>query len=291
MKKLIVVKFKREEGLIMRPLQERIINELKVKPEIDAEEEIRRSVDFLKDYLKKHPFLKALVLGISGGQDSTLAGKLSQMAISELREETGDDVYQFIAVRLPYGDQADEQDAMDAIEFMQADKTVRVNIKQAADAMVQSIEENGLEISDFNKGNIKARERMIAQYGIAGVVSGAVVGTDHAAEAITGFYTKYGDGGADITPLWRLDKRQGRAMLELLNAPEHLYKKVPTADLEEDRPALPDEVALGVTYNDIDDYLEGKEVADNVAEKIENWFLKTEHKRHMPINVYDTFWK
>lgn len=291
MKKLIVVKFKREEGLIMRPLQERIINELKVKPEIDVEEEIRRSVDFLKDYLKKHPFLKALVLGISGGQDSTLAGKLSQMAISELREETGDDVYQFIAVRLPYGDQADEQDAMDAIEFMQADKTVRVNIKQAADAMVQSIEENGLEISDFNKGNIKARERMIAQYGIAGAVSGAVVGTDHAAEAITGFYTKYGDGGADITPLWRLDKRQGRAMLELLNAPEHLYKKVPTADLEEDRPALPDEVALGVTYNDIDDYLEGKEVADNVAEKIENWFLKTEHKRHMPINVYDTFWK
>lgn len=291
MKKLIVVKFKREEGLIMRPLQERIINELKVKPEINAEEEIRRSVDFLKDYLKKHPFLKALVLGISGGQDSTLAGKLSQIAISELREETGDDVYQFIAVRLPYGDQADEQDAMDAIEFMQADKTVRVNIKQAADAMVQSIEENGLEISDFNKGNIKARERMIAQYGIAGAVSGAVVGTDHAAEAITGFYTKYGDGGADITPLWRLDKRQGRAMLELLNAPEHLYKKVPTADLEEDRPALPDEVALGVTYNDIDDYLEGKEVADNVAEKIENWFLKTEHKRHMPINVYDTFWK
>lgn len=291
MKKLIVVKFKREEGLIMRPLQERISNELKVKPEINAEEEIRRSVDFLKDYLKKHPFLKALVLGISGGQDSTLAGKLSQMAISELREETGDDAYQFIAVRLPYGDQADEQDAMDAIEFMQADKTVRVNIKQAADAMVQSIEENGLEISDFNKGNIKARERMIAQYGIAGAVSGAVVGTDHAAEAITGFYTKYGDGGADITPLWRLDKRQGRAMLELLNAPEHLYKKVPTADLEEDRPALPDEVALGVTYNDIDDYLEGKEVADNVAEKIENWFLKTEHKRHMPINVYDTFWK
>lgn len=275
----------------MRPLQERIINELKVKPEINAEEEIRRSVDFLKDYLKKHPFLKALVLGISGGQDSTLAGKLSQMAISELREETGDDVYQFIAVRLPYGDQADEQDAMDAIEFMQADKTVRVNIKQAADAMVQSIEENGLEISDFNKGNIKARGRMIAQYGIAGAVSGAVVGTDHAAEAITGFYTKYGDGGADITPLWRLDKRQGRAMLELLNAPEHLYKKVPTADLEEDRPALPDEVALGVTYNDIDNYLEGKEVADNVAEKIENWFLKTEHKRHMPINVYDTFWK
>lgn len=275
----------------MRPLQAEIIKTLRVQAEIDPQAEIRRSVDFMKAYLKKHSFLKALVLGISGGQDSTLAGKLSQMAISELRQETGDSDYKFIAVRLPYGQQADEQDALDAIEFMQADLTVRVNIKEAADQMVAALEANGLTISDFNKGNIKARQRMIAQYGIAGAYQGAVVGTDHAAEAITGFYTKFGDGGADITPLWRLDKRQGRAMLELLGAPRHLYQKVPTADLEEDRPALPDEVALGVTYADIDDYLEGKDVAEDAAEKIEAWYQKTEHKRHLPITVYDEFWK
>ena len=275
----------------MRPLQAEIIKTLHVQAEIDPQAEIRRSVDFMKAYLKKHSFLKALVLGISGGQDSTLAGKLSQMAISELRQETGDSDYKFIAVRLPYGQQADEQDALDAIEFMQADLTVRVNIKEAADQMVAALEANGLTISDFNKGNIKARQRMIAQYGIAGAYQGAVVGTDHAAEAITGFYTKFGDGGVDITPLWRLDKRQGRAMLELLGAPTHLYQKVPTADLEEDRPALPDEVALGVTYADIDDYLEGKDVAEDAAEKIEAWYQKTEHKRHLPITVYDEFWK
>lgn len=274
----------------MREMQRKIIEELKVQPQINPQDEIRRSVDFLKAYLKKHPFLKALVLGISGGQDSTLAGKLSQIAIQELREETGVN-YQFIAVRLPYGNQADESDAMDAIAFMNADQVVRVNIKPATDAMVASLEENGLEISDFNKGNIKARQRMIAQYGIAGANNGAVVGTDHAAEAVTGFYTKFGDGGADITPLWRLDKRQGRAMLEVLGAPRHLYEKVPTADLEEDRPALPDEVALGVTYSDIDDYLEGKDVATDIAVKIENWFQKTRHKRHLPITVYDEFWK
>ncbi len=274
----------------MREMQRKIIEELKVQPQINPQDEIRRSVDFLKAYLKKHPFLKALVLGISGGQDSTLAGKLSQIAIQELRKETGVN-YQFIAVRLPYGNQADESDAMNAIAFMNADQVVRVNIKPATDAMVASLEENGLEISDFNKGNIKARQRMIAQYGIAGANNGAVVGTDHAAEAVTGFYTKFGDGGADITPLWRLDKRQGRAMLEVLGAPRHLYEKVPTADLEEDRPALPDEVALGVTYSDIDDYLEGKDVAPDVAVKIENWFQKTRHKRHLPITVYDEFWK
>lgn len=275
----------------MRILQQEIIAELKVQPTIDPEAEIRRSIDFMKAYLRKHSFLKTLVLGISGGQDSTLCGKLCQMAITELRAETGDDSYKFIAVRLPYGTQADESDALDAIEFMQADEMMRVNIKEAADAMVAAVQANDVTVSDFNKGNIKARQRMIAQYAIAGANSGAVVGTDHAAEAITGFYTKFGDGGADIMPLWRLNKRQGRAMLEVLGAPEHLYKKTPTADLEEDRPALPDEVALGVTYDDIDDYLEGKEVRTDAAEKIENWFTKTRHKRHLPITVYDTFWK
>ncbi|WP_281164121.1 ammonia-dependent NAD(+) synthetase [Liquorilactobacillus sicerae] len=275
----------------MRKLQAEIIKELHVKSEIDPAKEIRRSIDFLKAYLKKHSFLKSLVLGISGGQDSTLAGKLSQLAINEIRQETGDQEYQFVAVRLPYGNQADEQDALDAIEFMQADRTVRVNIKPATDATVASLESNGLVISDFNKGNIKARQRMIAQYGIAGAFQGAVVGTDHAAEAVTGFFTKFGDGGADITPLWRLDKQQGKALLKVLNAPEHLYLKTPTADLEENRPALADEVALGVTYQDIDNYLEGKDVSTSSAEKIETWYLKTQHKRHLPINVYDDFWK
>lgn len=275
----------------MRAKQQEIINALKVQPVIDPKAEIRRSIDFLKAYLKKYPFLKTLVLGISGGQDSTLAGKLSQLAISELRDETGDTDYQFIAVRLPYGVQADESDALAAIDYMKADKVVRVDIKPAVDAAVDSVETNGIQISDFNKGNIKARQRMIAQYAIAGGEKGAVVGTDHAAEAVTGFYTKFGDGATDITPLWRLDKRQGKQLLNELGAPEHLYKKVPTADLEDNRPALPDEVALGVTYQDIDDYLEGKVVSQQAAETIEGWYIKTEHKRHTPINVYDTFWK
>lgn len=275
----------------MREKQREIIEALKVQPTIDPETEIRRSVDFLKDYLRQYSFLKTLVLGISGGQDSTLAGALAEQAVTELRRETGKADYQFIAVRLPYGEQADEADAMAAIDFMNADEVQRVNIQPATDAMEAAVTANGVTISDFNKGNIKARQRMIAQYAIAGARAGAVVGTDHAAEAVTGFYTKYGDGATDICPLWRLDKRQGAAMLQFLGAPEHLYRKVPTADLEDDRPALPDEVALGVRYQDIDDYLEGKPVSDHAAETIENWYHKTAHKRHLPVNVYDTFWR
>ncbi|WP_413476764.1 ammonia-dependent NAD(+) synthetase [Latilactobacillus fuchuensis] len=275
----------------MRPLQTEIIAALKTQPTIDPAVEIRRSVDFLKDYLYQNTFLKTYVLGISGGQDSTLVGALAEKAMQEMRTETSDQAYQFIAVRLPYGEQADESDAMAAIDFMQADQTKRVNIKASVDTMVADLAETDVTVSDFNKGNIKARVRMIAQYGIAGENQGAVLGTDHSAESITGFYTKFGDGGADLVPIFRLDKRQGQALLAELGAPTHLYEKVPTADLEEDRPALPDELALGVTYQEIDDYLEGHEVSETAAEKIENWYQKTAHKRHLPITVFDTFWK
>lgn len=275
----------------MRKYQEEIINALGVNSQIDPQTEVTNRVQFICDFLQTTK-MKTLVLGISGGQDSSLAGRLSQLAVEKLWEETGDNEYQFIAVRLPYGEQADESDAMFAInDFIKPDKIMRVNIKAATDAMVASLNEAGTPISDFNKGNIKARERMIVQYAIGGENKGAVVGTDHAAEAVTGFYTKFGDGGADITPLSGLDKRQGKALLQFLGAPAKLYDKTPTADLEEDKPMRPDEEALGVRYDEIDDYLEGREVSPAVAEKIEGWYRRTQHKRHLPIAPYDTWWK
>ena len=241
-------------------LQKEIIKELGVKPIIDPKNEIRVSVDFLKDYLKRNSFLKSFVLGISGGQDSSLAGRLAQLAITELREETNEN-YQFIAVRLPYGTQADEADAQKALAFIQPDVSLAVNIKPAVDGQVAALEEADVAISDFNKGNIKARQRMITQYAIAGTNSGAVIGTDHAAENITGFFT------------------------------ESLYLKVPTADLEDDKPLVADEAALGVSYDEIDDYLEGKTISQKSQEVIENWWVKGQHKRHLPITVFDDFWK
>ena len=269
-------------------LQQEVIKRLRCKPEINVKEEIRLTINFLKDYLKKNDFLETLVLGISGGQDSTLCGKLCQMTVTELREETGRD-YKFIAVRLPYGTQFDEEDCNDALNFIQPDKVYTVNIKNAVDASVESLKAAGIAISDFAKGNEKARERMKVQYSIATMNKGIVVGTDHAAEAITGFYTKYGDGGVDIVPLYRLNKRQGKALLKELNCPEHLYLKKPTADLEEDRPALADEVALGVTYDNIDDYLEGQEVPEEAKKIIETHYIKSEHKRNMPVTIFDFY--
>lgn len=270
----------------MRPLQKQIIDYEKVKPQIDPEAEIKRSVNFLQDFLLQN-HLQTLVLGISGGQDSTLAGRLCQLAVEQLRQKTGQQQYQFVAVRLPYGKQADESDALAALSWMKPDQVMRVDIKPAVDATVVSIENNKLEISDFNKGNIKARQRMIVQYAIAGDLKGCVVGTDHAAENVTGFYTKYGDGAADLTPLFRLNKRQGRQILAALGAPAQLYTKVPTADLEDQRPGLADEAALGVSYEDIDNYLEGQEISVQAAQQIETWYQKTAHKRRLPYTVFD----
>ena len=272
-------------------LQEEIIAYEGVKPLIDPQEEIRKSIDFLKSYMLKHPFLKTYVLGISGGQDSTLAGRLAQLAMEELRADTGDADYQFIAVRLPYGIQADEADAQRALDFIQPDIRLTVNIKPAVEGQVAELEKAGVIITDFNKGNIKARQRMITQYAIAAQHAGAVIGTDHAAENITGFFTKFGDGAADILPLFRLNKRQGKQLLAVLGADPALYENVPTADLEENRPGLADEVALGVTYTEIDDYLEGKSVPAQAQETIESWWYKGQHKRHLPITIFDDFWK
>lgn len=275
----------------MDKLQKTIVEEMKVKPSIDAREEIRKSVDFLKSYLKKYPFFKGLVLGISGGQDSTLTGKLAQMAIDEMREETGNQDYKFIAVRLPYGVQKDASDVEDAIQFIRPTKALTVNIKPAVDASEASLKEAGITLSDFAKGNEKARERMKVQYSIAAMENCVVLGTDHSAENLTGFYTKYGDGGADLVPIFRLNKRQGRMLLKELGCPEHLYLKTPTADLEDERPQLSDESALGVTYEEIDDYLEGKAVSEQAKQTIEMLYSKSEHKRHMPITIFDDFWK
>ncbi|GAP02452.1 NAD synthetase [Fructobacillus pseudoficulneus] len=271
----------------MRAKQAEIIADLHVQPIIDPQEEIRRSVDLLKQYLT-HSIYTGLAIAVSGGQDSTLAGKIGQIAIDELRQETGAD-YQFVAIRQPYGEQKDEADAQDALAFINPDQTVTTNIKDATDAMVASLRLAGLTVDDMSRGSIKPKMRMIAQYAVAREHNAVVIGTDHAAEAFAGFFTKYGDGGTDINPLWRLNKRQGRQMLEALQAPAHLYKKTPTADLEDDRPQLPDETALGVSYKLIDDYLEGKDVPDAAAEQIESLYADSQQKRHEPITVYDTW--
>jgi NAD+ synthase len=273
----------------MANLQRRIIAELGVQAAIEPEAEVRRRVGFLCDYLRSTP-ARGYVLGISGGQDSTLAGRLCQLAVEELRAEGHEAT--FVAVRLPHGVQADEHDAQIALDFIRPDRSITVNVQPGADAVAAEAAQGlGEPLRDFVRGNIKARERMVIQYAIAGQLNLLVAGTDHAAEAVTGFFTKYGDGGVDVTPLSGLTKRQGAELLRELGAPATSWQKVPTADLEDDRPALPDEVALGVSYQQIDDYLEGAGVPPGAAARIESLYQATRHKRALPATPLDSWWR
>ncbi|MFG2281976.1 ammonia-dependent NAD(+) synthetase [Streptomyces asoensis] len=266
-------------------LQQEIARELGVAETFDAAAEIERRVAFLAERLTSTG-LSALVLGISGGVDSTTAGRLSQLAVERARD-AGHEA-RFYAMRLPYGDQADEHDARLALSFIRADRVLTVDIKPASDAALDAV--LGADVifrdvhhQDFVLGNIKARQRMIAQYAVAGGHQGLVVGTDHAAEAVSGFFTKFGDGAADLVPLAGLTKRRVRAVADALGAPDGLVRKVPTADLETLAPGKSDEEALGVSYDDIDDFLEGGAVADSVFSTIVGRYRLTDHKRRLPV--------
>ncbi len=273
--------------------QANIIAEMQVLPEIDVHLEIRRRIDFIK-YQLELSGQKNLVLGISGGIDSCTCGRLAQLAIDELNQNASG--HRFIAVRLPYATQADESDAQISIDFIQPSASLTVNVQPGSDAIHQSVlqalEAQGLgsidaNKQDFAKGNVKARVRMVTQYEVVGLLGGLVLGTDHSAENVTGFYTKYGDGACDLVPLFGLNKRQIRLLARQLGAPDQIITKAPMADLETLAPGKADEAALGLTYDQIDDFLEGKEIDAEASERLIHIFVTTAHKRQPIASIYD----
>lgn len=266
--------------------QELIIAELGVPARFDARAEVERRVRFLVEHLTETG-ARGYVLGISGGVDSCTAGRLCQLAVEHVRAGGGEAL--FTAMRLPYGVQADEADAQRALAFIRPDVLLRVDVAPTSDALAETIRAAGVlaprtvQHEDVVLGNIKARERMVAQYAVANAHGMLVVGTDHAAEAVMGFFTKYGDGACDLTPLAGLTKRRVRAIAKVLGADEAVVNKMPTADLETDRPGLPDEAVLGLSYDDIDDFLEGCDVAPDVHNAIVACHSRTAHKRALPL--------
>ncbi|MBP1157553.1 MULTISPECIES: ammonia-dependent NAD(+) synthetase [unclassified Paenibacillus] len=261
-------------------LQQDIIAKLGVKPEIDADAEIRKRVDFLKEYVLKAG-VDGLLIAISGGIDSAVVAGLCKQATDELTAEKGRE-YKTVGVFQPYGQQEDIADSYAVAEAFNLKYRVETNIEEAVGEIALEAE-YGLKsigvhrhLSRAGKGNVKARTRMVIQYALAFELNLLVVGTDHASEAITGFFTKYGDGAVDITPLSTLNKRQVRELASKLGVPQSVLDKAPTAGLWEGQT---DELELGITYDDNSNYLEGKSIAPEAQAKLEKQYLKTEHKR------------
>lgn len=261
-------------------LQQQIIAALGVKPAIDVEEEIARRVAFLKRYVQEAG-ATGLLIAISGGVDSAVATGLCKRATDELSAETGRE-YITLGVFQPYGEQEDIQHSYAVADAFGLTHKVETNIEQAVDEIVLETEyafkSLGIHrhISRGGKGNVKARTRMVVQYALAFDLNLLVVGTDHASEALTGFFTKWGDGAVDVTPLSTLNKRQVRQLARALGVPAEIIDKAPTAGLWAGQT---DEDELGVTYEDNSDYLEGKAIDPQVREKLEARYLRTEHKR------------
>ena len=186
-------------------LQQEIIKRLGVKPVIDVDEEIRRRVDFLKEQVKAAR-TTGLLIAISGGIDSAVTTGLCKRATDELTQETGQP-YMTLGVFQPYGKQEDIEHSYEVAKAFGLEHTVETNIEEAVDEIALEVEHSlknigqSRHLSPQGKGNVKARTRMVMQYALAFELTLLVVGTDHASEAITGFYTKWGDGAVDVTPL------------------------------------------------------------------------------------------
>ena len=260
---------------------------------INPEVEVRTRVGFLRAYLVASG-QQSLWLAVSGGVDSALTGRLCSLAVGAANRDGA--AFRFVAVRLPYRVQRDAADADRVLDWIEPSEVVKMDIEPAVTALEAVLPESHLEscpeaTRDYARGNTKARMRMAVQYHLANLGGGLVVGTDHSAEALVGFFTKFGDGGADVCPLFGLSKRQVRQLATHLGAPPEIVDKEPTADLEDLRPGLPDEEALGISYQAIDDYLEGLPVPAAVADRIEAIHRATEHKRRGPVVPQDTWWR
>ena len=223
-------------------------------------------IKFLQDYLKDN-HQDCYVLGISGGVDSSLVAALAKKAVGKER---------IFAYAMPIDSLVDdENDAVRLAKHLDINYEV-VDLTDAYHTLVEKYEATGVKLDLSTKGNLKARMRMATLYTFAQNKHGLVLGTDNKDERYTGYFTKFGDGGVDLLPIANLLKREVVEACLLLGIPEDLAKRVPSAGLYQGQT---DEKEMGITYQDLDDYLLGKEISQEAKERIERLHRISAHKR------------
>ena len=214
---------------------------------------------------------KGVVLGMSGGVDSSVTAALCQQAFPQST----------LGVLMPcHSSQQDEEHALAvASKFSMATKTVALD--SVFDSLLKVLPEDSVDpaASHLAKANLKARLRMLTLYYLANQLKYMVVGASNRSELSVGYFTKYGDGGADILPLGNLVKGQVRELASLLGVPQEIIDKPPSAGLW---PGQTDEGDLGFSYDELDRYLVAGEASDEVRGRIESMMAATDHKRSPP---------
>lgn len=219
---------------------------------------------FLKEYLESNK-MDSYVLGLSGGVDSSLVAAIARKAV-------GKDRLYCYAIDIE-SNPKDVEDAKKVAKELDLNLEV-INLSDTYRSYLKSL--SGEDFIRLTKSNLKVRMRMVALFAYAQEKKGLVLGTDNADERYVGYFTKYGDGAADVLPIVHLTKQEVRDAAKLYGVSEILANRVPSAGLFEGQT---DEKEMGLTYKDLDDFLLGKEIDPKVKERIEYLHKISEHKR------------
>ena len=219
---------------------------------------------FLQEYLESS-HCKGYVLGLSGGVDSSLVAAIARKAV-------GKDKLHCYAIDID-SNKADVEDAKKVAEELDLNLEV-INLSDTYHSYLEKLD--GEDFIRLTKSNLKVRMRMVALFAYAQEHSSLVLGTDNMDERYVGYFTKYGDGAADLLPIVYLTKDEVRKAAELYGLSSILANRVPSAGLFEGQT---DETEMGVTYEDLDNFLLGKEVNPEAKDRIEYLHKISEHKR------------
>lgn len=238
---------------------------------------ISHYVDHLIEWLheeKKARNLDGFVVGLSGGVDSAVVSMLLAKA----------DLDNSFAIMMPC--HSHENDLIDAQSVLDASKLAHTTIDLSAthSTLYQTIGTENLagrneQESRVIDGNMRARLRMVTLYAVAQARNALVVGTDNHVEWQMGYFTKFGDGGVDVVPLFHLMKDDVYDLASYLGVPQSIIHKKPSGGLWEDQT---DEGEIGLSYEEMNRALRGEEISEKSAAIIKHWHDRSEHKRHMP---------
>lgn len=227
----------------------------------------------LNDYLKylvrflkqKVTGFNGYVLGLSGGLDSAVVSLLTHKAI-------GDRLLNVII-----SIESKKEDAADARELIKKHglNYREIDLTDEYHALVAKLEQGG-PLTPLSKQNIKVRMRMVTLYALAQAEGKLVLGTDNAAELYTGYFTKWGDGAADLLVISSLTKGEVYEAAKILEVTPNIIAKAPSAGLFTGQT---DEDEMGITYAELDAFIRGEEISEQARIKIEYLHHISEHKR------------
>ncbi len=243
---------------------------------MDAKFEIKRRVEWIKKLLETTG-AKGIIYGNSGGKDCTLVGALCSLATDNI-----------VGVIMPckstqnYG--SDRDDALRSGKHFNI-KQIEIDLSKTKDSMVDVLApylENSVskKAGEMASININPRLRMTTLYALGQSMGYLVAGTGNACESVMGYFTKYGDGGVDFNPIADLRVCEIYDLLRELGAPSTIIEKAPSAGLYLGQT---DEMEMGITYNEIDAYLNNEPVSEKSREIIERAKRVSKHKHRMPV--------